>query len=217
MKELYEEKGARYYDRASWGVIGAVEPGRHKILEIGCSAGKTGETLKQTGKALEVVGVDLSPAAVAVAAERLDRAICCNIEETGLPYPAEYFDYILCGDVLEHLQDPWTALKKLSQYLKADHFLIASIPNIRNWRVLRDLILHGRWEYVPAGILDFTHLRFFTKRSIIELFDGAGFEVEQMEHLPFPRKEKLANLVTFGLAKDFLVKQYLVKARKRHA
>jgi SAM-dependent methyltransferase len=217
MRELYEEKSERYYDRASWGVIGAVTPGKHRILEIGCSAGKTGATLKQAGKAEEVVGVDLSPAAIAVAAERLDRAICCNIEETGLPYPAEYFDYILCGDVLEHLQDPWTALKKLNRYLKPDHFLIASIPNVRNWRVLRDLVLHGRWDYVQAGILDFTHLRFFTKRTIIELFDSAGFNVEEMGQLQFPRKEKLANILTLGFAKDFLVKQYLVKARKRHS
>jgi SAM-dependent methyltransferase len=212
--QLYGEKVGQYFNRASWGVIGAIPEGPHKILEIGCSAGKTGETLKKTGRAAEVVGVDLNPAAVAAAADRLDNAFCGDIEQLELPYPADYFDYILCGDVLEHLQDPWRTTKKLSHYLKPDHFLIASIPNIRNWRVLRDLIFKGRFDYTKAGILDRTHLRFFTRRSIVQMFEEAGFTVEDMGHWPFPRKEQLAYALTLGLARDFLVKQYIVKARK---
>ena len=215
LMQLYQSKTDQYFDRASWDLIGLVTPGNHKILEIGCGTGKTGYTLKQLGKAEEVVGVDLNLSSVTAAADRLDNVMCADIEEVSLPYPAGYFDYILCGDVLEHLHDPWSTTKKLSHYLKTSQFLIASIPNVRNWQVVRSLVFQGRWDYAESGLLDFTHLRFFTKCGIVEMFDHAGFAIDELGKGQFSRKEKLANFLTLGFGKEFLVKQYIVRAKKR--
>jgi SAM-dependent methyltransferase len=212
LERAYQDKPKKYFDFLRDDLIAHIAPGNHKILEIGCSAGSTGHALKQDGKACEVVGIELTQEAAAIAQDRLDRVFCGDIEQMDLPYPPGYFDYILCGDVLEHLRDPWGLLARLRAYLRDGGYVIASIPNIRNWRVLTSLVFRGRWDYTTAGILDSTHLRFFTKHNMVEMFIRAGYVVEEVTHADFGPKARMIRWLTLRLGEEFLVRQYIVKA-----
>jgi 2-polyprenyl-3-methyl-5-hydroxy-6-metoxy-1,4-benzoquinol methylase len=192
-------------------------PAQHgAVLELGCGSGATLAWLKAEHGFRETVGIELFADAAAHAATRVDRVIQGDIERMQLDLPAGHFDLILCMDVLEHLVDPWAAMDRLAALLKPGGRLIASIPNVRNWRALLPLLFAAKWEYQRAGILDRTHLRFFTRRSAVALVAGGGLTVKTVRRLPLagPGKARLANLVTLGLLRDFLTLQFLVCADK---
>lgn len=210
---MYQVKGRDYYSNVREELIGMVDKGKNKILELGCGTGNTGYALKEVGAAKEVIGIELVPKVAQEAKMKLDKVICGDVEVIDLPFEEEYFDYILCGDVLEHLRDPWLVLKKIKPYLKRGGYIIASIPNIRHWRILRDLIFKGKWQYTREGILDDTHLRFFTRREIIKLFQTADFEIKKISY-KLGKKSKIVNAATFGIFNDFLAIQFLVTAKK---
>lgn len=201
------------YEYTRNDLIDLISQGDNKILDIGCGAGNTGARLKEMGKAKEVIGVELLEYAAKKAESKIDKVIIGNIEEIELPYDG-YFDYIICGDVLEHLIDPWSTLKKVKHYLAPQGYLIASIPNIRQWRVIGSLLLHGRWTYTDTGILAKGHLRFFTRTEIIKAFSEAGFTVELIScsNSFVGIRSKFIKLVTFGIFKDFFIYQFVIKA-----
>jgi len=151
-----------------------------RVLEVGCATGFFGAFLKEQG--FEVWGVETSVLQAKRAGRRLDYVYIGCIEdflrsdECG---NAGYFDYIVFGDVLEHLANPTEVLKSCAGILAPDGAILASIPNVAHLAV-RLMLLEGRWEYAPFGILDDTHLRFFTRRSIVELFSTAGYCIENM-------------------------------------
>lgn len=149
------------------------------ILDVGCNTGRLGEYLKTLGVE-KVVGIDVTPHAVEVSKEYEDEVHLIDVEVDNLPYPEEYFDAIFFGDVIEHLKKPWETLKRYQKYLKKDGIVIASIPNISHFSVLGK-ILRGNFFYEDAGILDRTHLRFFTKDSAIRIFEDCGYEVINVE------------------------------------
>jgi 2-polyprenyl-3-methyl-5-hydroxy-6-metoxy-1,4-benzoquinol methylase len=202
-----------YFTQTRWDLIELVPGTGNRVLEIGCGAGNTGEALKRAGKAVEVIGIERDPEAARWAAGKLDGVLQMSIEENTLALPPEYFDCIVAGDVLEHLQDPWAVVDRLRSCLKPGGHFIAGVPNVRNWRVLKGLVLAGRWQYAPSGILDRTHLRFFTKRSLAALFEHPNFRVERIvpRFTFLPRnKSKVCNCLTFGLFEEFLTTQYLI-------
>jgi 2-polyprenyl-3-methyl-5-hydroxy-6-metoxy-1,4-benzoquinol methylase len=124
-------------------------------------------------------GVELFPDAAENARSVLDQVWCGDLEATSFETaiaPAS-LDVILCLDVLEHLVDPWTVVKRLSPLLKTDGRLIISIPNIRNWKFIRKLLMNGDFHYRDAGLLDRTHLRFFVRDTAIELAEAGGLKV----------------------------------------
>jgi len=212
---LKRNKDVKYYSYLRQDLIDLVEGKGNKILDVGCGEGITGAELKRIGKAKEIVGVEVFEPVALKAKERLDKVIWGDIQRISLSYPEGYFDYIILGDVLEHFSDPWNTLKELKRYLSSSGFVIASIPNITYWEILKDLILFDRWEYVDAGILDRTHLRFFTKKSLIELFQGSGLVIKELiHHIPPRFINKLGVLVTLGGLKRFFTAGYLIKARK---
>lgn len=163
-----------------------------RVLEIGCAAGATGRLLKKKGLVKEYIGVEISEEASVLARQYLDRVITADIEKTDLEkehgIEKGYFDLILCLDVLEHLYNPWDVLAVLREYLKDGGHLIASIPNIQNITVINNLI-NGKWQYEKAGILDATHLRFFTIESIKGMFEGAGLIIERLDHILNPQPD----------------------------
>jgi 2-polyprenyl-3-methyl-5-hydroxy-6-metoxy-1,4-benzoquinol methylase len=218
IQESYSFKEEGYFNATRWTLIKFVEGSNNRILEVGCGSGNTGQALKKEGKAKEVIGVEIESEIAKEAGNKLDQVISGDIEVIDLPFEKEFFDYIIVADVLEHLRDPWETLINLKYYLKERGYVIASIPNIRNWRILRDLIFRGKWEYTKAGILDNTHLRFFTKKSIIELFKKNGYG--ELKIIPAFKvevkksKTYLINILTFGLLKEFLTAQYIIKAKK---
>jgi 2-polyprenyl-3-methyl-5-hydroxy-6-metoxy-1,4-benzoquinol methylase len=159
------------------GIDGA--PGR--VLELGCAAGVFGKALKDRHPGTHVTGIDAGRAAAALAASRLDRVICARMEDVDFAREglrAGEFDLVVAGDILEHLVDPWGMLGRLRGLLAPGGRLVASIPNVRNFQVVAALALEGRFQYVERGLLDVTHLRFFTFDEILVMLDDAGFVLE---------------------------------------
>ncbi|MBI2504134.1 MAG: glycosyltransferase, partial [Candidatus Latescibacteria bacterium] len=150
-----------------------------RILEVGCAAGELGRHLQERQPGVEVVGVELNPQAADLARRHLARVIEGNIEELPfLPFAEGYFDCVVLGDVLEHLRDPEAVLRQLLAYLHPVGCVVCSIPNIRHQSVMLDLMVNGRWRYRDEGLLDRTHLRFFTRIELGELLDRLGLCAE---------------------------------------
>ncbi len=169
-----------YYDRINHQLLESIPKNLGRIIEVGCGTGALGAAYKKNNPNSEYIGLEMNPEAVKVAEDRLDRALCFNVEtsdESQLGIPPQSCDALVYGDVLEHLQDPWTILNHHVSWLKPGGYVLASIPNIQHWTILRDLI-QGKWDYQEEGLLDRTHLRFFTLDSMQKLFTNAGLIVK---------------------------------------
>ena len=199
-------------------VLGLVTPGARRVLDVGCSAGALGKDLKASGP-IEVVGVELLPEAAKIAQDVLDEVHVGDVESilASSDLGDQPFDTIIMADVLEHLRDPWSVLNKAASMLSERGEIIVSLPNVRHMSTLFSLIVRGRWPYRDRGIHDRTHLRFFTKKNIEELFAGAGLIIERMEpkyrliESPHPINWIAKYLAVPGL-RGFLAFQYLVRA-----
>lgn len=185
-----------------------------RVLELGCGSGATLAWLKQTGHCDEIIGVEYSHDASAMARQQLDLIVEGNAEQLDFSELGR-FDLVLCLDVLEHLRDPWLMLRRLRDLLTPTGQLIVSIPNIRHHSVLMPLLFKGEWRYSDAGILDQTHLRFFTQKTAQSLIEQAGFEVtethgagQQWAHSRFWRW-----LGRCTWAQPFCAVQYLYRAQ----
>jgi len=200
------------------------------VLDIGCGGGATGKLIKEKFPGTRVLGVELNPHAAAHARRYLDDVVCASIEEVD---PAQLvgnaeIGIVLLLDVLEHLYDPWHALTRIRGWLAEGTRVLASVPNIRNLVNLHELA-GGEWEYGPHGVLDVTHLRFFTRASLRRLFEETGYAVTHMEPLTQPAwvdryviARRPGKLVTKNLSiafrdrddlEDLYAFQYVVDAR----
>ena len=151
-------------------------------LDVGCAQGALGHALKAARGGGRVTGIELDPELAQAAAARLDRVIAADATSALETLVAERarFDLIFCGDILEHLTDPWTALKMLRQ-LCPDGDVIVSLPNVGHWTTLVSVGVLGTWPYRDRGIHDRTHLRFFARRNLAPLFSSAGFRLHALE------------------------------------
>jgi len=191
------------------------------LLEVGCADGSFGELLK-IDRDIEVWGIEPSEHVAKVAAKKLDKVICAAFEES-LSLPQKYFDCIVFNDVLEHLIDPYVALDYCKLLLKETGVVVASIPNVRYFDNIWDLLVHKDWKYSDWGILDKTHLRFFTRRSMIETFEDAGYCVELVEglhslennHSRHSRKFKILNFLMGGNIEDMRYLQFAITASSK--
>lgn len=192
-------------------------PGRGSLLDVGGGDGATAAEIKRRGLADRVGVMDAvppaDPAAVdfsyqgdIVSGALLDRAVA----EQGL------FDTIVTCDFLEHVADPWSLVDKLADCLKPGGLLVVAVPNIRNYHAVLPLVFKGRFDYVDAGILDRTHLRFFTRHSAAELIrrpmlDAVSFEAQRSGG----RKNLLLDRMSLGLLGDFFTERFIMSARRR--
>lgn len=214
INDAHNTAEAIYYNRDRPSIVALVKPGPNVILDLGCGSGAVGRKLMETGKASEMIGVEIFPTAAEEASRHYAKVHCGDIEEMSLPY-GQRFDYVLCGDILEHLKNPYSVVARIPGWLKDDGRFICSVPNVRHWRVLRDVIVRGEWEYREAGIMDRTHLRFFTRRSCYRMLEDAGFTVERHRMLITGRRYIALNAVTFGLFREFFGSQIVALAAKR--
>jgi trans-aconitate methyltransferase len=172
---------AGYYDHPRAALLDLFPSPPARLLDVGCGSGATAALAKERWPQLETIGVEIVPEAAARAASRLDRVIAGSAET--LDFAAAGIagvDGVILADVLEHLVDPWGFLERLHGVLAPGAMVVASIPNIANLWLLDELAA-GRFDYTPDGLLDRTHLRFFTRRTIAQLFDGAGYTIERWD------------------------------------
>ncbi|AUM00388.1 hypothetical protein B4966_09590 [Rhodocyclaceae bacterium] len=168
-----------YHENVRSDLVEALGRAPSRVLDIGCGAGGTGAYLKAKYPKAKVWGIELNKAAAKIAAERLDSVISGKFEEIELEaYGIEpgSLDLVICADVLEHMYNPWQVMVKLRHYLAADGQVVISIPNIRFLPLLDDLA-HGYWRYAANGILDITHLRFFTFQELRRFLFETGYRI----------------------------------------
>ncbi len=210
---INSEVSGAYYQAVRLPMLSLIRGEPTSVLEIGCASGQTLAYMRARG-ARHLVGVECSPQiARAAQARGVARIIAGDIERVDLDLEPNSFDLIIAGHVLEHLTDPWRALRKVTRFLRPGGQLVAGLPNVRHQSVLLPLLFCGRWKYQPEGIMDWTHLRFFSRQTIRELMGSAGLRVERI--VPeFGRKHRIANSISLHLFRDFLAYAYNVSAFK---
>lgn len=185
-------------------------PDGARVLDVGCATGYLAAELSRRGCAVD--GIEFDPAAAQQA-----RAHCREVVTGDLEAPATqasvaamlagaWPDVVICADVLEHLRDPWSVLAWLRTLLAPGGRAVVSVPNIAHWTARRAL-LRGRFDYADHGLLDRTHLRFFTRASAAELARRAGFAVraERLAGAPLPLESRVPAL---GRVRDRCVCRY---------
>jgi 2-polyprenyl-3-methyl-5-hydroxy-6-metoxy-1,4-benzoquinol methylase len=186
-----------------------------RILDIGCGRGVMGQYLQDTYDA-KVTGLEITPENFAIARKILHECLLGDIEKMDVSDMAGRFDYIVFSDSLEHLLEPQAALEKVKPLLNVTGKVLISIPNIRNFRASLPLLLSDNWEYTDEGLLDRTHVRFFTQSSITNLLRRSGYEIQKiLVDLPPGSKVGLANRLTFGVFKRLLTSHYFILACPR--
>ncbi len=205
-----------FNDRALGGhrmLLAMIPPGR--ILDIGCSGGYLAERLVGAGS--KVTGIELDPAAAERARGFCDEVLVGDAETMELSFAPATFDAIVCGDLIEHLRDPGALLARLRPLLKPGGRLVLTTPNVANWTIRLQLLL-GRFRYTDRGILDRTHLRLFTRATLLECLDGAGYELERFDFtVPVPvigtaAIERLAHAIG-RLRPQLFAFQFVIAAR----
>lgn len=147
------------------------------VLDVGCSRGGFCALVKRARPECQVWGIEPDRDAADEASSRTDRIVIGQFPQD-MPADAPQFDVITFSDVLEHLVEPGEALSAASSKLTSNGVVIASIPNIRHWRGIKSIVIEGDFTYTETGLFDRTHLRFFTRSTMLRLFEECGFRVE---------------------------------------
>jgi SAM-dependent methyltransferase len=176
MSELSASTQPGYYAFVRREIRPLLPPRADRVLEIGCGQGGTLAWLKSSGIARRTTGIEIDAAAAVLARQRVDSVIEGDADPALDALPAGAFDLVLCLDVLEHLVDPWRTMARVTRVLRPGGAVILSVPNVRHYSVTLPLLWSGRWQYEEAGILDRTHLRFFTRTAAAALIRGAGLD-----------------------------------------
>ncbi len=154
-------------------------PERSTILDVGCGPGFLGELLPTC----TVYGIDSSQTAINLAKKHIFRTYHCDITQDLPELPRHFFDVIVFADILEHVAQPDVIIKKFIPYLKKEGVMLVSLPNIANWTI-RLKLLFGSFSYTKTGILDNTHLRFFTYKTACEFFHSNNFDILRIDYTP---------------------------------
>ncbi|HVL58090.1 MAG TPA: class I SAM-dependent methyltransferase [Burkholderiaceae bacterium] len=202
-----------YYRHVREEIVPHLPPGPLRVLEVGCGEGATLARIRELRPDSWVAGVEVVSLESPLY-DRLDHFERIDIERALPAIPRESIDVLLCLDVLEHLREPLASLRSLATLLRPGGRLIASLPNLQYVKVSVPL-LFGRFEYRDDGVLDRTHLRFFTRRSAIRLIEQAGFDVERVERLRIRDVRRLMSLLLpLPGWRDLWTKQFLFVARR---
>jgi methionine biosynthesis protein MetW len=199
-----------YYDNFNEEIYKLIDC-KSKVLDVGCSSGRLIGELKNK-KGCYVVGIEKIQEMINIAKEKSDRIIEADLNEIcEMPFPKNYFDVIIFGDVLEHLQDPERTLRYFYEYLSDSGYILVSIPNIAFITVRFNLLI-GKFDYSDCGILDRTHIHFYTLNSAKELLEHCGYKIQYVGNYNPARREyyyflKIASKISKSLFSiDFIFK-----------
>ncbi len=208
----YSEKGDDYFAGShDYFVSELPDNPNASVLEIGCAAGYTGELALARGKCGRYVAVEMDESAAEQARTRLTEVIVGDIESINLPWPNNSFDVLIMSEVLEHFADPWHVLRRLRPLLKPGALLFCSSPNVSHYRLI-GMLFRGDWRLEDSGIMDRTHLRWFTPKTYRELVEGADFIVDSVEPIkPFTTWDRV-RIALAGGRRHLFMKQIKIKA-----
>lgn len=205
----------RYFSHVRKDVVGLLDGTYGRVLEVGCGTGATLAYLKKQGMAEEVYGIEFDARVAKQAEQVLDGVWVGDAETIELPDDMR-FDVVLLPDVLEHLREPGDFLKKIGRHLEKDGCMVISVPNVQHVSVVRQL-WRGEWRYEDEGIMDRTHLRFFTRKSVVRMIEEAGFSVEEVRwnggELGFALN--VINWISGDRLRVWWVSQWLLRVRRR--
>lgn len=190
----YGSKQRGYFAGARCTFLDLLPANPHaRLLELGCGNGNTAAAALAQGKCGWTCGIELCEAPAAEARAKLDQVIVGDIEHLSLDLPPASFDVLLMSEVLEHLRDPASVLLRLRTLLRPGAIVLAGSPNVCHYSVIL-MLLRGRWDYEPEGIMDETHVRWFSPATYRQLFEKAGFVVDHVRPaFPLHTKARLAN------------------------
>lgn len=216
----YKKKPKEYFGESRPELVPFIPKGINNLLDVGCSSGTFGANLKTKFPHLTIWGIEPHKESAERAQKQLDKVICSLFDSDVPELENQKFDCITFNDVLEHITAPASTLKKCHHLLAEKGQIIASIPNVLFFPVMYDLIKNGDWKYSDSGVLDNTHVKFYTRKSIIRLFEENGYAVLSTDGINLKIHEKfrlykLLNFFLFNRLKDWKYMQFVVVAVKK--
>ena len=212
-------KDKSYYGHTRPEMLKFIPKNANRILEIGCGQANFSSQLLKDG--VEIWGVEPDVNAADIASTRLFKVLKGTLDDTINDLPNNYFDVIIMNDVLEHLLYPWEDLKKLKHKLSKNGVTVSSIPNVRYSKNIFKMIFKKDWKYTESGILDNTHFRFFTKKSIKRMHKESGLAIQKIQgvnmtksFLYFPYA-LIVNLLMLFTQLDMFYMQFATVAKKK--
>jgi SAM-dependent methyltransferase len=155
-----------YPDHLNADLLERIPLGASVVLDVGCSTGALGAAYRRLNPRARLLGIEADPAAADIAARRLDEVAVVDVEADPLPFQLDRpIDCIIYGDVLEHMREPWSVLGRQAEALADDGTILICVPNLEHWS-FADQLLRGTWDYEPSGLLDATHLRWFSTETM---------------------------------------------------
>ena len=211
---IHSEKSQGYYENPRDEMLDYIPENCKHSVEFGCGTGGFSSLLK-TERNTEAWAVEIHKESAHEAAAKLDRVINADAIRGVEELPDNYFDCAVFLDVLEHLVDPYELLRRIKTKIRKDGVIICSIPNIRYYRAFKKYVIDGDWEYEDHGIMDKTHLRFFTRKSLIKTFSSLEYEIICLDgvHPTSSRTFKLLNLCLCNTLQDVRYKHYIIVAK----
>ncbi len=210
------KKTTKYFDSQREDMLKYIPRNTKTSIEFGCGTGGFSALVKTRFKA-EAWAVEINEEIARKAAEKLDKVIIGDAIESLGEIPNHFFDCVILFDILEHLYDPMSFLRILKTKLSDHGVVVASIPNIRYYRTFKQLVIHGNWDYKDQGILDRTHLRFFTRKSIVKMFNALDYHILRMEgiHPTSSRTFSILNILLFNSISDVRYKHFAIVVKPK--
>ncbi len=212
------KKDNSYYEEPRSEMLAFAPKTSNLILDVGCSTGLFGKILKNKLQA-SVHGIEINESLKEAASKNIDEIFIGDVFDGIKHFSKNKYDSIFFNDVLEHFVSPDEVLSKIRPILSENGVVIASIPNIRYFRTLKSLLFDRDFKYEESGILDSTHLRFFTEKSMARLFENSGYEIISIQGINKTKSFKpyLYNLFSFGLfGLDTAYLQFAVVAKSKN-
>ncbi|NNC51146.1 MAG: class I SAM-dependent methyltransferase [Flaviramulus sp.] len=172
----YENKPKGYYDNVRHEMLEFLPIDAKCVLDIGCGNGAFAEIIKKRNNA-EVWGIEYMQLHGNKAQKKLDKVFIGKCEDFIEDLPDGYFDVVYFNDVLEHLVDPYSVISIIKNKLSKNGIIISSLPNVRFYKTFIKVLINKDWKYEDYGVMDRTHLRFFTKKSIRRMYEELGFQL----------------------------------------
>jgi glycosyltransferase involved in cell wall biosynthesis len=183
-----------YPDQANNDLLERIPLDASIVLDVGCNSGGLGAAYRRLNPRARLLGIERNQAAAALAAQRLDQVAVVDVEQDPMPFTLDRpIDCIVYGDILEHLRDPWPVLRRHAEALSDDGTMLICVPNMQHWS-FADRLLRGTWKYEQAGLLDETHLRWFSLDTMREGLEKVGL----VPHDVAPRASNLAKAQEFA-------------------